>query len=88
MAKKSRSHASSSQRLGEPQDVTKDSCYYYEQKYRALTSPHSIWNYAAYFQLMKFNRNAYAEYVSRPIAIFDEAHKIEDQIIQFIGVDI
>ena len=75
-------------KLGEPQDVTKDSCYYYEQKYRALTSPHSIWNYAAYFQLMKFNRKAYAEYVSKPIAIFDEAHKVEDQIIQFIGVDI
>ncbi|MHB8601287.1 MAG: helicase C-terminal domain-containing protein [Nitrosotalea sp.] len=75
-------------KLGEPQDTTKDSCYYYEQKYRALTSPHSIWNYAAYFQLMKFNRKAYAEYVSKPIAIFDEAHKVEDQIIQFIGVDI
>jgi ATP-dependent DNA helicase DinG len=75
-------------KLGEPHDDTKDSCYYYEQKYRALTSPHSIWNYAAYFQLMKFNRKAYAEYVSKPIAIFDEAHKVEDQIIQFIGVDI
>lgn len=75
-------------KLGEPQDITREFCHYYEQKYRALTSPHSIWNYASYFQLMKFNRNAYAEYVSRPIAIFDEAHKIEDQIIQFIGVDI
>lgn len=75
-------------KLGEPQDDTKDSCYYYEQKYRALTSPHSIWNYAAYFQLMKFSRKTYSEYVSKPIAIFDEAHKIEDQIIQFIGVDI
>ena len=75
-------------KLGEPQDITRELCHYYEQKYRALTSPHSIWNYASYFQLMKFNRNAYSEYVSRPIAIFDEAHKIEDQIIQFIGVDI
>jgi Rad3-related DNA helicase len=75
-------------KLGEPQDITREFCHYYEQKYRALTSSHSIWNYASYFQLMKFNRNAYAEYVSRPIAIFDEAHKIEDQIIQFIGVDI
>ena len=75
-------------KLGEPQDITKESCYYYEQKYRALTSPHSIWNYAAYFQLMRFNRKAYEEYVKKPIAIFDEAHKVEDQIIQFIGVDI
>lgn len=75
-------------KLGEAEDGSKDLCHYYEQKYRALTSPHSIWNYASYFQLMKFNRKAYSEYVSKPIAIFDEAHKIEDQIIQFIGVDI
>ena len=75
-------------KIGEPEDITKDFCYYYDQKYRALTSPHSIWNYASYFQLMKFNRKAYSEYVSKPIAIFDEAHKVEDQIIQFIGVDI
>ena len=75
-------------KLGEPQDISREFCHYYEQKYRALTSPHSIWNYASYFQLMKFNRKAYAEYVSKPIAIFDEAHKVEDQILQFIGVDI
>jgi len=75
-------------KIGEPEDITKNFCHYYEQKYRALTSPHSIWNYASYFQLMKFNRKAYSEYVSKPIAIFDEAHKVEDQIIQFIGVDI
>lgn len=75
-------------KLGEPQDITKELCYYYEQKYRALTSSHSIWNYAAYFQLMRFNKKAYEEYVKKPIAIFDEAHKVEDQIIQFIGVDI
>ena len=75
-------------KLGEMLENGKDYCYYYEQKYRALISPHSIWNYASYFQLMKYNRKSYAEYVSKPVAIFDEAHKIEDQIIQFIGVDI
>ena len=75
-------------KLGEPEDETKNLCHYYEQKYRALTSSHSIWNYASYFQLMKFNKRAYSEYISKPIAIFDEAHKIEDQIIQFIGIDI
>ena len=37
---------------------------------------------------MRFGRKAYADYISKPVAIFDEAHKIEDQIIQFIGVDI
>ncbi len=75
-------------KLGEMPDVGTDFCHYYEQKYRALVSPHSIWNYSSYFQLMKYNRKSYSEYVSKPIAIFDEAHKIEDQIIQFIGVDI
>ncbi len=63
-------------------------CFYYEQKYHALVSNHSIWNYAAYFQLMRFGRKVYADYINKPIAVFDEAHKIEDQIIQFIGTDI
>jgi len=75
-------------KLGELEQFNDTYCHYYEQKYRALMSPHSIWNYASYFQLMKFSRKAYAEYISKPIAIFDEAHKIEDQIIQFIGLDI
>ena len=75
-------------KIGELEEFNDDYCHYYEQKYRALVSPHSIWNYASYFQLMKFSRKAYAEYISKPIAIFDEAHKIEDQIIQFIGFDI
>lgn len=63
-------------------------CLYYEQKYHALASDHSLWNYAAYFQLMRYGRKAYADYINKPIAIFDEAHKIEDQIIQFIGIDV
>ena len=76
-------------KIGELDPVNKGSyCHYYEQKYHALTSDHSIWNYAAYFQLMRFSRKAYADYIGKPIAIFDEAHKIEDQIIQFIGIDI
>lgn len=65
-----------------------DSCLYYTQKYEALVSPHSLWNYAAYFQIMKYNQKLFAEYLDRPVAIFDEAHKIEDQVIQFIGIDI
>ncbi len=76
-------------RIGELEPNSKNPyCFYYEQKYRALVSDHSIWNYAAYFQLMRFGKKAYADYINKPIAIFDEAHKIEDQIIQFIGVDI
>lgn len=76
-------------KMGELQPNSKiPQCFYYEQKYRALISDHSIWNYASYFQLMRFGRKAYADYIGKPVAIFDEAHKIEDQIIQFIGVDI
>lgn len=65
-----------------------DSCHYYLQKYEALTSKHSLWNYHAFFQIMKFNRKLFEEYLDRKVSIFDEAHKIEDQIIQFIGFDI
>jgi len=63
-------------------------CPYYDQKYLALTSPHSLWNYHVYFQLMKFNQSAYGEYLGRKVSIFDEAHKIENQILQFIGIDV
>jgi len=65
-----------------------NSCHYYLQKYDALVSPHSLWNYHAYFQIMTFNRKLFEEYLDRKISIFDEAHKIEDQIIQFVGYDI
>ncbi len=63
-------------------------CPYYDQKYTALISPHSLWNYYAYFQIMKYNKKTFAKYLDRPVAIFDEAHKIEDQILQFIGIAI
>ena len=63
-------------------------CLYYMQKYEALAAQHSLWNYSAYFQIMKYNQSLFAEYLDRKIAVFDEAHKIEDQIIQFVGIDI
>ena len=76
-------------RLGELEASPKNPyCFYYEQKYQALVSDHSIWNYAAYFQLMRYGRKVYADYIGKPLAVFDEAHKIEDQIIQFIGIDL
>ena len=68
------------------QDAT--SCHYYMQKYDALTSKHSLWNYHAFFTIMKFNHKLFEEYLDRRVTIFDEAHKIEDQIIQFVGFDI
>ena len=63
-------------------------CHYYLQKYEALVANHSLWNYHAFFQIMKFNKKLFADYLERKVSIFDEAHKIEDQIIQFIGIDV
>lgn len=68
------------------QDI--NSCHYYLQKYDALVSNHSLWNYHAFFQIMKFNKKLFEDYLNRKVSIFDEAHKIEDQIMQFIGFDI
>ncbi|HXW02779.1 MAG TPA: helicase C-terminal domain-containing protein [Nitrosarchaeum sp.] len=65
-----------------------ESCHYYLQKYDALISKHSLWNYHAFFQIMKFNKKLFEDYLNRKVSIFDEAHKIEDQIMQFIGFDI
>lgn len=72
------------------EENTQDSqpCYYYLQKYEALISKHSLWNYHAFFQIMKFNKKLFEDYLDRKISVFDEAHKIEDQIIQFVGFDI
>ena len=64
------------------------SCHYYMQKYEALVSKHSLWNYHAFFTIMKFNKKLFEEYLDRKVTVFDEAHKIEDQIIQFVGFDI
>ncbi|NIM26237.1 MAG: helicase [Nitrosopumilaceae archaeon] len=68
--------------------IEDNSCHYYLQKYEALVANHSLWNYHAYFQIMKFNKKLFADYLDRKFSVFDEAHKIEDQIIQFVGYDI
>ncbi len=65
-----------------------ESCPYYLQKYEALVSKHSLWNYHAFFQIMKFNKKLFQDYLDRKVSVFDEAHKIEDQIMQFVGFDI
>ncbi|MDA8008362.1 MAG: DEAD/DEAH box helicase family protein [Alphaproteobacteria bacterium] len=60
-------------------------CHYYSQKYEALTAPHSLWNYAMYFQTIRYGQNAFARYLDREAAIFDEAHRIEDEMVRFVG---
>ncbi|RNJ80704.1 MAG: helicase [Nitrosopumilus sp. B06] len=62
-----------------------DSCHYYLQKYEALASPHSLWNYSAFFQIMKYNRALFGQYLDRDVSIFDEAHRIEDEVVRFVG---
>ena len=54
------------------------SCHYYLQKYDALVSKHSLWNYHAFFTIMKYNKKLFADYLDRKVTVFDEAHKIED----------
>jgi ATP-dependent DNA helicase DinG len=63
-------------------------CPYYEQKYSALLAEHSVWNYHSYFQIVKYNQSTYGQYLNRNVSVFDEAHSIEDQIIQFVGIEI
>ena len=72
----------------EENTVDDNPCHYYMQKYDALVSKHSLWNYHAFFTIMKFNKKLFEDYLDRKVTIFDEAHKIEDQIIQFVGFDI
>ncbi|MDE0090309.1 MAG: ATP-dependent DNA helicase [Thaumarchaeota archaeon] len=69
-------------------DCPSEPCPYYVQKYRGLLSPHSLWNYSSYFQIIKFGQSLFGQYLERPVSIFDEAHTLEDQIVQFIGYDI
>ena len=64
-----------------------DDCSYYFQKYFGLVSSFSVWNYSAFFQLMQ-NESVFKEHLQKKVSIFDEAHGIEDQIIQFIGINI
>ena len=63
-------------------------CPYDLQRYTALRSPHSLWNYAAYLQIMHNEYEAHEPWLGRNVAIFDEAHKAEESIIDFIGLEV
>lgn len=67
-------------------DAGEKQCIYYMQKANGLACPQTILNYAIYFQLKKFQ--ATSKGVSRQMAIFDEAHTIENEIVRFLGLDI
>jgi Rad3-related DNA helicase len=61
-------------------------CAYYEQKERGLARPRTILNYAMYFSLKKFQSDTAG--IDRQVAIFDEAHTIEGEVVRFVGYDI
>lgn len=65
----------------------KNMCYYYEQKYASLLSSHSIFNYYSFFQTKRFN-TGFERLLEKNCIIFDEAHEIEEQMINFIGFKI
>ena len=65
-------------------------CPYDLQRYAALRSAHSLWNYSMYLQMTHNEReyNAYRPWLERNVAIFDEAHRAEEAIIDFIGLEV
>jgi len=63
-------------------------CHYYDQKYRALNASHTVFNYAAYFLTRKYPPSGAAEMLRRRCIVADEAHEIEDQLIDMVGMDI
>lgn len=67
--------------------VPETTCYYYDQKYRALHASFSVFNYSAYFLTRAYN-SGIGHLLQRKCIIADEAHEIEDQIIDIIGMDI
>ena len=62
-------------------------CHYYDQKYRALHASFSVFNYSAYFLTRKYG-SGLAHLLGRRCIVADEAHEIEDQIIDHVGMDI
>ncbi len=66
---------------GEKVKVTVEKpCLYYDQKHKGLTINHTIMNYRYFFTLCKFTSNDIA---TRSLIVFDEAHSMEEQMIDF-----
>ena len=65
-------------------------CPYDLQRYSALRSAHSLWNYATYLQMTHSEKDyeAHRPWLERNVAIFDEAHNAEEAIIDLIGLEV
>ncbi len=67
---------------GEPWYFNSDKpCHYWLQKGRSVESPITLMNYASFFPEMN-NMDHFGE---RVLAVFDEAHNMEDQVIRYIS---
>ena len=61
-----------------------DVCYYYRAKYRAMLSPHSLYNYSAYLHFYRFGPDE----MRRKCIVADEAHEIEDVLADYAACSI
>jgi Rad3-related DNA helicase len=59
-------------------------CEYYKQKFEALLASHTIFNYHEYMALLKFTHQA----PKREIMVCDEAHLLENRLVEFYGLNI
>ena len=59
-------------------------CSYYLQKFKALVASHTIFNYAVYLSLMQYTH----ELPTKNVLIWDEAHDLENHIVNFYGITI
>jgi Rad3-related DNA helicase len=61
-----------------------DYCDYYIQKYKGLAASHTIFNYAEYLSLLLFTHDLQ----NRNVLICDEAHDLENHVVNFFGTTI
>ncbi len=59
-------------------------CEYYKQKFEALLASHTIFNYHEYLSLLKFTKQA----PYRDVMIYDEAHLLENRLVDFYCLEI
>ena len=63
----------------------KDSlCEYYKQKFEALLASHTVFNYHEYLALLKYTN----QIPHRAVMVCDEAHLLENRLVEFYGLNI
>lgn len=64
-------------------DETHNWCQYFDQKFQGLLAGHTVMNYKYFFSLFFHKRDDLAP---KELLAFDEAHSLENEIIDFIGI--